>query len=77
MFLNLILISTIRTSLSLADQSISHNLTAIVAMVLHQIFRPIVKPAMDSEEVEVYSLIQNGMKSLPNTWESRPNLCAD
>ena len=34
---------------------------------------PSVKPAMESEEVGLMTLIKNGMKSLPNTWESRPN----
>ena len=36
---------------------------------------PSVKPAMESEEVGgFYDMMKKGVKMLPNTWESRPNL---
>ena len=34
---------------------------------------PSVIPAMESEEVGLLDLMKDGVNSLPNTWESRPN----
>ena len=74
MFLNLVLINIFRISLSLADHQHLPQPHLHAGLGVTPNLSPIVMPAMDSEEVEVYSLIQNGMKSLPNTWESRPYL---
>ena len=74
MLLTAVLISTLSSSLLLGDhQHLPHPDHHAGHGVSPNLF-PIVMPAMDSAEVGVYSLIQNGMESLPNTWESRPNL---